>query len=134
MSRRTKLIITAVAFLSFVMLVANWGTTNMNMYRNTRINATEARAKMIAHPSAIVLDVRSQREFATGRIPGAILLPHDAIYQKAATVIPNKNALILVYCRSGARSADATYALISMGYTNVFDFGGILDWPYDVTQ
>jgi rhodanese-related sulfurtransferase len=86
---------------------------------------------MRANPNAIILDVRTAQEFATGKIPGAILLPDFDIRERAARVIPNKNALILVYCRSGARSREAAYELISMGYTNVFDFGGINSWPYE---
>jgi len=105
------------------------------MYKkNIRISAFEARKLMLANPSAIILDVRSSAEFASGRISGATLLPSNTILEMANSVIPNKNALILVYCRSGVRSSDAASNLISMGYTNVFDFGGILDWPYDLVR
>jgi len=99
-----------------------------------RINAAEAREKMLNNPEAIILDVRSSREFAERRIPNAILLPLDEIKEKARFVLPNKSALILVYCRSGIRSYDATNLLKTMGYTNVCDFGGILDWPYETIR
>ncbi|MCL2387864.1 MAG: rhodanese-like domain-containing protein [Defluviitaleaceae bacterium] len=98
---------------------------------NRRISAQEAREKMRANPNAVILDVRTAREFATGKVAGAILLPDYAIRDKAHTVLPNKNALILVYCHSGQRSHEAVYELISMGYTNVYDFGGINVWPYE---
>ena len=65
-------------------------------------------------------------------IEGAILIPDYEISERIETEIPNKDALILVYCRSGRRSANVAHKMVSMGYTNVYDFGGIIDWPYDV--
>ncbi|MCL2224293.1 MAG: rhodanese-like domain-containing protein [Defluviitaleaceae bacterium] len=106
----------------------------MKNYRTTKISAATAREMMLSNPNAIILDVRSRQEFATGKIAGATLLPVSEISERAGSVLPNKNALILVYCRSGVRSAEAAYNLISMGYTNICDFGGILDWPYDVVR
>ena len=101
------------------------------MNKNYRITAQEAREKMRNNPSAIILDVRTAHEFATGKIPGAVLLPDYAIREMAPSILPNKNALILCYCRSGIRSREAVYELDSMGYTNVYDFGGINAWPYE---
>lgn len=100
------------------------------MYKNVRISASEAREKM-RDPNVIILDVRTRREFETGRISGAILLPNFELRERAEFVLPDKNAEILVYCRSGVRSHDAAYELLALGYTNVCDFGGILDWPYE---
>jgi rhodanese-related sulfurtransferase len=117
--------------ISIILLVACRGTTDMYQTANRRISASEAREKMLANPNAIILDVRTAQEFETGNIPGAVLLPDYAIAERAKYVLPNKNALILVYCRSGARSREAAYELLSMGYTNVFDFGGIINWPYE---
>ena len=79
----------------------------------------------------IILDVRTESEFREMRIPGAVLLPDSMIAEMAEDVLPDKGAVILVYCRSGLRSANATHELIGMGYFNVFDFGGILDWPFE---
>ena len=107
------------------------GEAEMLSQSNRRITASEARAMMRRNPNAIILDVRTEQEFATGRIPGAILLPDYAIEYRAAQVLPNYDALILVYCRSGNRSRTAVNLLSSMGYTNVYDFGGINTWPYD---
>ncbi|MCL1863648.1 MAG: rhodanese-like domain-containing protein [Defluviitaleaceae bacterium] len=101
----------------------------IEMNRNYFITASEAREKMKSN--AIIVDVRTPEEFDAGRIPGAILLPNYTIRDKAGTVLADKDALILVYCRSGVRSRDAVYELISMGYTNVYDFGGINSWPYE---
>jgi len=96
-----------------------------------RITPSQARAKMQAYPNAIIIDVRSQRAYNTGHIPGAKLLPYYAIEAQAPYVLPNKNALIIVYCQSGARSNSAAQALVLMGYKNVYDCGGINSWPYE---
>ena len=97
-----------------------------------RITASQARARMDAYPDAIILDVRTRQEFDTGHVPGAILLPDYAIEAQAPYVLPDKDAMILIYCRSGNRSASALRLLLEMGYTNVYDFGGINSWPYDI--
>lgn len=78
----------------------------------------------------ILLDVRTKAEYAAKRIDGAFLIPNTAISERATAELPDKTALILVYCRSGRRSAGAAKQLIRMGYTNVYDFGGINDWPF----
>ena len=130
-----RIVICVFAVLTAMLIcfpdVANRGT---DMYINRRISASDARTKMQENPGAIILDVRTAEEFATGRIPGATLLPAHTIRERAHAVLPNKNALILVYCRSGTRSQEAACELISMGYTNVFDFGGIMAWPYERTN
>ncbi|MCL2190031.1 MAG: rhodanese-like domain-containing protein [Defluviitaleaceae bacterium] len=98
-----------------------------------RISHSQARAWMEHYPESIILDVRSLAEYKTGHIRNAILLPVDEIEEKARELLPNKDALIMVYCRSGIRSHTAAMQLVDMGYTDVYDFGGILDWPYGVT-
>ena len=95
-----------------------------------KISAKEAKAMMDDGKPFILLDVRTDEEFAAERLDGAILIPDDAIGSRAEKELPDKNARILVYCRSGRRSALAAKELVGMGYTNVFDFGGIIDWPY----
>jgi len=79
----------------------------------------------------ILVDVRTESEYKGGHIKNAKLIPNTEIADKAATELPDKNALIIVYCRSGARSAGAANALVKMGYTNVYDLGGIMNWPYE---
>ena len=118
----------------FISLAAGCGN-NMDMlsadssYR--RISAGEAHAMMNELTSFILLDVRTAEEFRQTRIAGAILIPGSEIRERAATELPDKNAVIIVYCRSGGRSINASYELVHMGYKNVFDIiGGILDWPY----
>ena len=78
-----------------------------------------------------LLDVRTQEEFDAGHIPGAKLIPDFELGTRAETELPDKDALILLYCRSGRRSANSAKALVGMGYTNVYDFGGIINWPYE---
>lgn len=82
----------------------------------------------------IILDVRTQAEFDEGHIPNAMLLPGTEITQRAEEVLPDRDQTILVYCRSGRRSALAAKDLIQLGYTDVLDFGGILDWPGEVVK
>lgn len=79
----------------------------------------------------IMVDVRTPEEYREKRIPGSILLPDYEIRGRAAEVIPDKEAKIVVYCRSGRRSAQAARVLKDMGYSNVYDLGGIIDWPYE---
>ena len=97
-----------------------------------QISAEEATAMMDEHPDAIILDVREQDEFDSSHIPRAILLPVGSITEEsAAAVIPSKDTVVLVYCRSGNRSKTASSALVQLGYSQVYEFGGIIDWPYD---
>jgi len=97
-----------------------------------KISAAEAKKMLDENPNATLLDVRTEAEFKEKHIPRALLLPLNEVENKAATVLPDKNALILVYCRSGRRSNTAANLLISMGYTNVYDMeGGIIAWPYE---
>ena len=79
----------------------------------------------------VLLDVRTEAEFAAQRIEGAVLIPDNEIAARVEREIADKDAIVLVYCRSGRRSAEAAHAMVDMGYTGVYDFGGIIDWPYD---
>ena len=96
-----------------------------------KISAEEAKKMLDGTAETVLVDVRTRDEFDQGHIPGAILLPNTDIRDKAAQELPDKNAVILVYCRSGNRSKTASQELIAMGYTQVYDFGGIIDWPYE---
>jgi rhodanese-related sulfurtransferase len=93
----------------------------------------EAAKEMMDTQEVLVLDVREQHEYDSGHIPGAVLLPVGTITKDtAAAVIDDLDTVVLVYCRSGNRSKTASQALADLGYTNVYEFGGINDWPYDV--
>ena len=96
------------------------------------ITAQQAKEIMNTEQGYIILDTRTQEEYDEGHIPGAILIPHDQIKTTAERILTDKNQLILVYCRSGRRSKLAAEDLVELGYTNIKEFGGIIDWPYEV--
>jgi rhodanese-related sulfurtransferase len=102
--------------------------------KNDYIKITPQEAQKMMDQNIIILDVRTQAEFAEGHIPNAVLLPDTEIKQRAEELLPDKEQTILVYCRSGRRSALAAQELADMGYTNVYDFGGILDWTGEVVK
>ncbi|MBO5868692.1 MAG: rhodanese-like domain-containing protein [Oscillospiraceae bacterium] len=97
-----------------------------------QITQEEAKNLLDTAENFVLLDVRTREEYEDAHIPGAILIPVDEVEERAARELPDKNQLILVYCRSGNRSKTASQVLANMGYTNVQEFGGINDWPYDV--
>lgn len=93
----------------------------------------EAAKEMMDTQEVVILDVREQHEYDSGHIPDAVLLPVGTITEDtAAAVIDDLDTVVLVYCRSGNRSKTASQALVDLGYTNVYEFGGINDWPYEV--
>ena len=96
------------------------------------ITAKEAKEIMDSQQGYIILDTRTEQEYDEGHIPGAIVISHDEILEKAEDILTEKDQLILVYCRSGRRSKLAAADLVKLGYTNVKEFGGIIDWPYEV--
>ena len=107
--------------------------TEKNMY--IQITASEAKKMMDEQEEILILDVREQSEYNEGHIPGAVLLPVGTISEDtAAAVIENKDTVVLVYCRSGNRSKIAAQALADLGYTQIYEFGGIRDWPYEVEK
>ena len=98
-----------------------------------QITAQEAKTMMDVGAGAVVLDVREQEEYDQGHIPGAVLLPVGEITQESASdAVPEKDTVVLVYCRSGNRSKAAASELVQLGYTQVYEFGGIQDWPYEI--
>jgi len=99
-----------------------------------KLNAAEAKQMMDGGGDFILLDVRTDEEFVEKRIVGAVLIPDYEITERALAELPDKDARILVYCRSGRRSALAAQDLLDLGYTNVYDFGGIIDWPYETVS
>ena len=99
-----------------------------------QITAEEAKKIMDSGEEHIILDTREQDEVDEGHIPGAILIPYTEIENKAEEMLPDKDKLILVYCRSGRRSKIAAESLAKLGYTNVKEFGGIIDWPYEIEK
>ena len=99
-----------------------------------QISEAEAKALMDSESGYIIIDARTQEEYDEGHIPGAILIPEYEIADRAEKELPDKDQLILVYCRSGRRSKIAAEELVKLGYTNVKEFGGIIDWEYDIVK
>lgn len=95
-----------------------------------KLSAEEAKARLDFGDPVVLLDVRTLEEFDSGHISGALCLPVESIGTEVPAELPDKDAEILIYCRSGRRSAEAARKLIKLGYTNICDFGGIQDWPY----
>ena len=99
-----------------------------------QITAEQAKDLMDTQTDYIIIDARTEEEFSAGHIEGAILIPEYEITAWAPKELPDKEQLILVYCRSGRRSKIASDALVELGYTNVKEFGGIIDWPYETVK
>ena len=115
--------------LALFLLTGCGGTSADSSYQ--QISQEEAK-EMMDTQEVIILDVREQDEYDSGHIPGAVLLPVGSIDEDtAAEVIPEKDSTVLVYCRSGNRSKTASSALAELGYTNIYEFGGINTWPYE---
>ena len=99
-----------------------------------QISGAEAKTLMDSESGYIIIDARTQEEYDQGHIPGAILIPEYEIADRAEKELPDKDQLILVYCRSGRRSKIAAEELVKLGYTNVKEFGGIIDWEYEIVK
>lgn len=98
----------------------------------TTISADEAKAIIDENPHAVILDVRTKEEYDEKHIPDSILIPNETINEETVSELGlTSDSAILIYCRSGNRSKDAASKLAKLGYSNLFDFGGIKDWPYD---
>ena len=118
--------------LSALMFTGCAGTSNnqTNTYRS--ITMDEAVNMMAQETGYIILDVRRPNEFAAGHIPNAINVANESIGTAEIPELPDKNQLIMVYCRSGRRSKEASEKLVKLGYTNIVEFGGILDWKGEI--
>ena len=120
-------------FLLLLLLTGCGGNASNTSSESDYQQISQEEAKeMMDTQDVIVLDVREQDEYDSGHIPGAVLLPVGTIDEEtAAEVIPEKDSTVLVYCRSGNRSKTASSALAELGYTNIYEFGGINTWPYE---
>lgn len=96
-----------------------------------KLTPEDAKKRMEENSDLIIVDVRSQEEYDEGHIGNAIVIPVGTIGDKDPEMLPDKDAEILVYCRSGVRSKQAAEKLLELGYTNIIDIGGIIDWPYE---
>lgn len=103
-----------------------------NIQQYTQITQEEAKQMMARDDGHVIMDVRRQDEYDEGHIPGAILIPNESIETDPPAELPDLDQIILVYCRSGRRSKEAAQKLADMGYSNVYEFGGIIDWNGDI--
>jgi rhodanese-related sulfurtransferase len=116
-----------------LMVLLTLGLVSCSAAGYHKISAEKAKS-MMDEGNVILIDVRTSSEYDEGHIEGALLLPNENIGTTQPSLLPDKDAVILVYCRSGNRSKQASDKLVAMGYTKVYDFGGIIDWPYDIVN
>ena len=124
-------VIILCACLKYTVHVLSAETNVAQAVNYQKITSEEAKQMMDDGEAFILLDVRTEEEFEINRIEGAVLIPNYKIKERASAELPDKDARILIYCRSGRRSEQAAKDLITMGYTGIFDFGGIIGWPYE---
>ena len=123
--------ILVLVVLTLTLAFASCGKSEEASYSQ---DAAKAKQLMETEQNYVILDVRTDSEFSEGHIPGAMLIPDYEIEEKAESMLKDKDQLILVYCRSGNRSKGAAETLAKLGYTNVVEFGGIIDWPYETEK
>ena len=99
-----------------------------------KISAEEAYEMMASQEVVVVVDVRTREEYDGGHIENAVLVPNESIDSEMPEALPDKEATLLIYCRSGRRSKDAAQKLLALGYQSVYDFGGVIDWPYELVK
>ena len=121
-----------VIFVPILFLLGGCGASERPVTTYEVISQEEALSYMVNDSDSIILDVRTEEEFSSGHIKNAILIPYDEIEAKSDLVLTDKERLILVYCRSGRRSKIAAEKLVELGYSNVKEFGGIIDWNYEI--
>ena len=143
MNKLTLMLVILAVLLFFVAWkpITNYTLASAQNETNTaktapyrKITSQEAKTLMDSRKDLIVLDVRTPAEFDDSHIENAINLANETIGSVGPSLLPDLNATILVYCRSGARSAQASRKLSALGYTQVYDFGGIINWPYAIVK
>ena len=123
-----------IALLTFALPFGCSGCSDGGSATYEQISGAQAKALMDSESGYVIIDARTQSEYNEGHIPGAILIPEYEIADRAEKELPDKDQLILVYCRSGRRSKIAAEELVKLGYTNVKEFGGIIDWEYEIVK
>ena len=128
--------ITLLRFIPLILMLcllsATFCSASQSATSFTRISMEEANKMMEADDGHVIVDVRTEEEYASGHIPGAICIPNETIYKDRPSELPDLDQIILVYCRSGNRSKRSARMLYEMGYTNVYEFGGIIDWDGEI--
>ena len=123
-----------IALLTFTLPLGCVGCSDGGSATYEQIDGAKAKALMDSERGYIIIDARTQEEYDQGHIPGAILIPEYEIADRAERELPDKDQLIHAYCRSGRRSKIAAEELVNLGYTNVKEFGGIIDWKYEIEK
>ena len=125
----------AIIFFAITVLLSGCAQpSGSTMASYKQITQEEAKEMMTKDDGHIIVDVRRQDEYDEGHIPDAILIPNESITDKQPDELPDLNQIILVYCRSGRRSKEASQKLADLGYTNVYEFGGINTWTGEVVK
>jgi len=127
-----KRIIPIILILIFVLSGCSSVKEEQNMAAYKQISQEEAKEMMGRDDGHIIVDVRRQDEYDAGHIPGAILIPNESIGSEAPVALPDYDQIILIYCRTGNRSKQASEKLAAMGYTNIYEFGGINTWTGEI--
>ncbi len=127
------LIIALICIVAFYVMSSGGNEMEKNNSGFYQISQDTAK-EMMDNQDVIILDVREQYEYDAGHIENSVLLPLSEIATRAEEVLPNKEAIILVYCRSGNRSKQGSMILAELGYTNIYEFGGITTWEYGIVQ
>lgn len=135
MNRQWKTVL-AGAVILFILAACSAGQVmdgeDMVRQTYTAISQEKAREMMEQEEGYMIVDVRRLDEFESGHIPGAVCIPNETIEEEASDFLPDPDQIILVYCRSGNRSRQAAQKLAGLGYTNVYEFGGIIDWTGEI--
>lgn len=132
---KVKFILRVFATIWLSMSIALTGCSNPSEGGSyLQISMNEAVEMMETEKDYIILDVRTIEEYEEGHIPGAICVPNEIIGENAIGELPDKGQVILVYCRSGNRSKQAATKLAEQGYTNIYEFGGIIDWTGEIVS
>lgn len=126
-----KLLFTAILVLTIIISGCSNNAPTLGEVKVTNITPSEAKERLDSKEDLILLDVRTKEEYEAGHIEGSILIPVDIIEAEAEGILQDKEKPIIVYCRSGKRSMAAANILVKLGYENVYNLGGINDWPYE---
>lgn len=126
-----KLLFAAILVLMVIISGCSNNAPTLEEVKVANITPSEAKQRLDSEEDLILLDVRTKEEYEAGHIEGSILIPVDIIEAEAEGILHDKEKPILVYCRSGNRSVAAANVLVKLGYENVYNLGGINDWPYE---
>ena len=132
--KRFLILVATAATLSSLLLYGCSNNTSNDNINVKKISSEEAKSIIDSSNDEIIVDVREKNEYEEGHIKDSILIPLDTLENTIEDIIKDKDSQILVYCRSGRRSAEASKIIKSLGYTNIYDFGGIIDWKYEIEK